>query len=242
MLKVAICDDVCEYIKKLESYIEQYGKENCIQVKTNSYVGGEHLLLTYIPKKYDIIFLDISMPTMDGFETAKRIREMDKDVVIVFCTSYYTITNAQRGFEVEAKDFLKKPVYYKKIESVLNKVYSKKLTNAREKFILKNQDGLFSIQISDIIYLEAKNKAVVIHTSQGNLVSYQKIYEFEEKLGGDLFYRCHNSYLVNLEYVERMQDTKLVLRDNCKTMLPVSKYRKEQFLKHLAKHIGNQIN
>lgn len=111
MLKVAICDDVIEYIKKIELHIEKFGKENSIEVKISSFVSGEHLMLTFVLKKYDIVFLDISMPEMNGFETAKRIREIDKNVVIVFCTSYYTIANAQQGYEVEAKDFLKKPVY-----------------------------------------------------------------------------------------------------------------------------------
>lgn len=242
MLRVAICDDIKEYIKKMELYIERYGRENSIEIKMNSYVSGKNLMLSYVEKKYDVIFLDISMPQMDGFETAKRIRKIDKHVTIIFCTSYYTITNAQQGYEVEVNDFLKKPVMYKKIESILNKVYNKKLINAEEKFILKNREGIFFIQISDIIYLEARNKAVVLHTVQRDFVSYQKIYEFEDKLGNGLFFRCHNSFLVNLEYVVALRDMYLILQDANETTIPVSKYRKKELLKYLAKHIGEQLN
>lgn len=61
------------------------------------------------------------MPELDGFETAERIRSIDENVVIVFCTSFYTISNAGKGFEVDAEDFLSKPLLYKKVEYLLNK-------------------------------------------------------------------------------------------------------------------------
>lgn len=234
MLKVAVCDDIKDYIQKMEVYIEQYGKENSVEVKISSYVSGDHLMLTFAHKKYDIIFLDISMPEPDGFETARRIREIDQDAAIIFCTSYYTIPNAQKAYDVQAYDFLKKPVMYKKIESILDKVYKRKLVNAEEKFMLKTQEGVFSIQLSDIIYLETSEKTVIIHTVQRDFVTYQKLYEFEEKFEKGSFFRCHNSYLVNLEYVASFRDMNLVLMDGHKTMIPVSKYRKKELLKQLA--------
>lgn len=242
MLKVAICDDIKEYIKNMEMYIERYAKENSVEIKISSYVSGDHLMLTYVKKKYDIIFLDISMPKMDGFEMAERVREIDQDVTIIFCTAYYTIPNAQKAYNVQANDFLKKPVIYKKIEAILDKVYKRKLVNAEEKFVLKTQEGIFSIQLSDIIYLETKNKAVVLHTTQRDYVTYQKIYEFEDKFGCRDFFRCHNSFLVNLEYVDSVRNMNITLIDDNKTNIPVSKYRKEELLKRLAEHIGQRLN
>lgn len=242
MLKVAICDDIKEYIKKMEIYIEKYGTENLVDVKICSYVNGFQLIQTYSKKKYDIIFLDISMPKMDGFEIAGKIREIDQDVTIIFCTSFYTITNAQKAYDVEAKDFLKKPVTYKKIVAILNKVYKRKLINAEEKFILKIREGIFPIQLSDIIYLETRDKAVVLHTVQRDFVTYQTMQEFENKFGNDLFFRCHTSYLVNLDYIEAMRDTDLVLLDKDKTTIPFSKYNRKELLKHLAKRMGEVLS
>lgn len=242
MLKVAICDDIKEYIKKMEIYIEQYGKENLVDVKICSYVNGDHLIQTYTKKKYDIIFLDISMPKMDGFELAGRIRKLDRDVSIIFCTSYYNITNAQKAYDVEARDFLKKPVTYKKIVAILDKTYKRKLINAEEKFILKIQEGIFSIQLSDISYLETKGKAVIIHTAQRDFLTYQRLQEFENKFGDDLFFRCHSSFLVNLDYIETMRDTDLVLLDKNKTIIPFSKYSRKELLKHMAKRMGERLS
>lgn len=113
MIKVGLCDGIMEYNKKIADYIEQYGKKH-VEVRTKSYAKGTQLLLNYQKRKFDIIFLDVSMPGMNGFETAKRIRCIDQEVSIVFCTAYYTISNAGKGFEVEAEDFLEKPLLYKK--------------------------------------------------------------------------------------------------------------------------------
>ncbi len=124
----------------------------------------------------------------------------------------------------------------------MNKVYKRKLTNAEEKFFLKTQEGIFSIQLSDIIYLETHNKAVVLHTVQRDYVIYKKIYEFEEKFCSRDFFRCHNSFLVNLEYVESVRNMNITMMDNNKTNIPVSKYRKEELLKRLAEHIGQSLS
>lgn len=119
MIKVGLCDDITDYNKKMENYIIRYGNENHLKVKITAYGSGSQLLLNFQKRKFDIIFLDVSMPELDGFETAERIRSIDENVVIVFCTSFYTISNAGKGFEVDAEDFLSKPLLYKKVECTI---------------------------------------------------------------------------------------------------------------------------
>ena len=152
MLKVAICDDNEDFTKRIEEHTEHFSHENNIDVKVSRFISGPQLMLSYFYKKYDIIFLDITMPEMDGFETAERIRKIDSNVVIIFCSSFYNLPNLQKCVQVEAKDFLGKPVLYRKIELILNKVYNKKIINAEEKLMLKTQEGIIALQISDIIY------------------------------------------------------------------------------------------
>lgn len=201
MIKVGLCDDITDYNKKMENYIIRYGNENHLKVKITAYGSGSQLLLNFQKRKFDIIFLDVSMPELDGFETAERIRSIDENVVIVFCTSFYTISNAGKGFEVDAEDFLSKPLLYKKVEYLLNKVYKKKLLCAEEKLFLKCQDGLITLQLSDIIYIQVRNKLLILHTNKGEIQSSQRMRELEERLSRKLFFRCHNSYIVNLEYL-----------------------------------------
>ena len=206
MIKVALCDDIIDYNKKMESYIEKYGNENHVEVKITSYGSGSQLLLNYQKRKFDVIFLDVSMPEMDGFETAEEIRKSDTDVSIVFCTSYYTITNAGKGFEVAAEDFLSKPLLYRKVENILNKIYKKKLLNAEEKLFLKCHDGLITLQLSDIIYIQTENKLLILHTIHGDVQSSQRMSELEKRLSKKQFFRCHNSYMVNFDYMMEMVD------------------------------------
>lgn len=176
MLKVAICDDNEDFTKRIEEHTEHFSHENNIDVKVSRFISGPQLMLSYFYKKYDIIFLDITMPEMDGFETAERIRKIDSNVVIIFCSSFYNLPNLQKCVQVEAKDFLGKPVLYRKIELILNKVYNKKIINAEEKLMLKTQEGIIALQISDIIYMETENKAVVIHTANRNIVSIDDVW------------------------------------------------------------------
>lgn len=244
MIKVGLCDDIIDFNKKMENHIERYGEENHIEVKINSYGSGSQLLLNFQKGKFDIIFLDVSMPVLDGFETAEQIRCMDENVSIVFCTSYYTISNAGKGFKVAAEDFLAKPLLYKKVENILDKVYKRKLLRVEEKLFLKCQDGLITLQISDIIYIQTRNKLLILHTISGDVESNQRMGELEKRLSKKLFFRCHNSYIVNFDYVEGFQNDNVFIK--CKNHqvkeIPVSKYKKEEFMRAFARYVGNQLN
>lgn len=242
MIRVALCDDVSVCNKKLENLLDKYAKKNGIEIKTDLYVNGVDLLAKYCKRKYDILFLDIAMPQMDGYEVAKKIRDVDYDIPIVFCTSFYNFSNAQRGYDVRAKDFLKKPVSYNKIESILNKVYKKKLNAAEERFIVRTRTGFMAIQLSDIILFKSKNKITNVYTVNGEFCIHSKLYKLEEKLGDNFFCRCHCSYLVNLDYVDGLKDNCLLLRRKTESKIPISKYRKEQVMEQLAFYIGEQLS
>lgn len=224
--------------------MERYGKENHIEVKFTSYGSGSQLLLNFQKRKFDIIFLDVSMPDLSGFETAERIRNVDENVSIVFCTSYYTISNVSKGFEVDADDFLSKPLLYKKVENILNKIYKKKLLCADEKLFLKCQDGLITLQLSDIIYINTRNKLLILYTINGEVQNNQRMSELEKRLSKRMFFRCHNSYMVNFDYVEGLKNDHVLVKCNNQQLkeIPVSKYKKEEFLQAFAGYVGYQSN
>ncbi len=244
MIKVGLCDDTIDYNKKMENHMERYGKENHIEVKFTSYGSGSQLLLNFQKRKFDIIFLDVSMPDLSGFETAERIRNVDENVSIVFCTSYYTISNVSKGFEVDADDFLSKPLLYKKVENILNKIYKKKLLCADEKLFLKCQDGLITLQLSDIIYIHTRNKLLILYTINGEVQNNQRMSELEKRLSKRMFFRCHNSYMVNFDYVEGLKNDHVLVKCNNQQLIeiPVSKYKKEEFLQAFAGYVGYQSN
>lgn len=123
----------------------------------------------------------------------------------------------------------------------LGKVYKKKLLRAEEKLFLKCQDGLITLQISDIIYIQTRNKLLILHTTSGDIQSNQRMGELEKRLSRKLFFRCHNSYIVNFDYVEGIQNDNVLIK--CKSQqikaIPVSKYKKEEFMRALARYVGN---
>lgn len=244
MLKVAICDDNREFINKMEAHLSKFEQENAIKVKVTRFFNAHELILLFTRKKYDIVFLDIKMPEIDGFETAEIIRKKDDNVRIVFCSTFYNVPNIQKCIEVGAKDFLTKPVLYKKVEQHLNKVYNEKLISREEKLMLKTQDGVIVLQISDISYLETdkKVKSVIIHTEKKNFVTYHKLYEFERKLGDKYFCRCHSGFLVNLDYVERIKDNHIYLSGESQIAIPISKSKREIILQEMAKYIMTQTD
>ena len=123
----------------------------------------------------------------------------------------------------------------------MDKVYKKKLLRAEEKLFLKCQDGLITLQISDIIYIQTKNKLLILHTTSGDIQSSQRMRELEKRLSRKLFFRCHSSYMVNFDYVEGIQNDNVLIK--CKNQqikaIPVSKHKKEEFMRALARYVGN---
>lgn len=218
MLRVAICDDDEEYIESLQRYILHYGRENHIGVKIKIYCSGEYLVMN----------LKNELPLMSGLEVAKKIKEMDDRADLVFYTSNFTSLNIKSGYEIKVSKCLKKPVSYKKIEDILNKISSKKLINNNEKIIIKNKTGIYSVHISDIIYIETIERNVLVHTLFDNIISYKKMHVFEQILKDYNFYRCHNSYIVNIEYIINVSDSSALLTTG--HIILVSKYKRDQLV------------
>ena len=227
----------------MESYIEKYGNENHVEVKITSYGSGSQLLLNYQKRKFDVIFLDVSMPEMDGFETAEEIRKSDPDVLIVFVLLIIQSLMQGKALKLRRR-FLSKPLLYRKVENILNKIYKKKLLNAEEKLFLKCHDGLITLQLSDIIYIQTENKLLILHTIHGDVQSSQRMNELEKRLSTKQFYRCHNSYMVNFDYVEGVKQDSVLIKDKAQKLktIPVSKYKKEEFMRALARYVGKWEN
>lgn len=162
------------------------------------------------------------------------------------CSTYihFLITNAGKGFEVAAEDFLSKPLLYRKVENILNKIYKKKLLNAEEKLFLKCHDGLITLQLSDIIYIQTENKLLILHTIHGDVQSSQRMSELEKRLSKKQFFRCHNSYMVNFDYVEGVKKDSVLIKDKVQKLktIPISKYKKEEFMRALARYVGKWEN
>ena len=108
-MKVAIIEDNNEYSETLKNYIEQYAKENSLNIALSIFPNGERIVNDF-KSDYDIIFMDIEMPVMDGIEASTKIREIDSECIIIFISNYTQY--AIKGYAVNALDYLTKPLEY----------------------------------------------------------------------------------------------------------------------------------
>ena len=191
----------------------------------------------------DVIFLDINMPDMNGISLGKIITKMYPDMKIVFITAYKDY--AVDAFEIKAFDYLLKPYSESRIKNLLKSLINIKnektiliKNNNLKKITVNIDERLYVISLNDIDYIEASEKETLIFSNQKKYVSRIKISKWEEMLKGNNFYRCHRSFIVNLDKITEIEqwfNSSWILKiKNYTTAIPVSrnnmKELKELFL------------
>ena len=153
-----------------------------------------------------------------GIEIAKRIRIHDKECIIVFMTS--SRDHALDAFEVDAMQYLVKPVYYDKIRHIFDK--TQKLFSENMRFIEVPSNGLSTkILLKDIYYIEVYNKTCLIHTNLHTIKTYTPLSKLWELLDGSPFLRCHRSYILNMFYIDDILENDFLLKSSDK--IPIRK-------------------
>ncbi len=233
-VRVAVCDDEAAVRKLLTEYTERFAKAEGVTVGLSLYKSGEELLQVDY-SLFDLLYLDIQMPGIDGMETARTIRRKSSGLRLVFITNYEQY--AIEGYEVQAFRFLKKPIDYGRFCDVTRKtIASIKKDNG---FVaIKSKSGMRHLNLTDITYCETSKRHVLIHTTGGNVDSTLSMKSLEEALG-DRFFRCHTAYLVNLRHIKEVLPGTVVLSDG--SSIPVSKHRRTSFLEKVMKHWGESL-
>ncbi len=170
---------------------------------------------------------------------AREIRRGDPQVCIIFITSMYQY--ALDGYSVKAFGFITKPVKDAELSHELTCALAMiDSTREREQFISFKSGGvLYRLPISHISYCEVKDHQLQI-CADGEMYSYRaQISELEARLTPLGFFRCHSSYLVNGEHIERIEQTKLTLRDG--TVIPISQRRRREFMQEISRFLGDTI-
>ena len=237
MIKLAICDDEPGARALLSEYIHRFSEEIGEAIAITQFDSGEALLADY-PADCDIILIDILMNTLNGIKTAARIRQISKDVCIIFITQ--TPQYALNAYKVHALGYLTKPVSYYELSREMKEALRRISTNKADYIILKNQDGTTRINIQDIIYIEAQNHKlqIVLHDHE-DYQYYGKMDDIENQLREKDFFRCHRAYILNLRWVKKVDGKYAMLTDNCS--VPVSKYRYQDLMQCLTEFWGKQL-
>ncbi len=214
--KIAICDDSDADRAYIAGMAKQWGAERAYGVNISDFPSAEHFLFHYAEKKdYDILLLDIEMGAMDGVTMAKRLRQDNDTLQIIFITGYSDYI--QEGYEVAALHYLMKPVKREKLFEVLDRAAEKLRKN--EKVLNLEMDGeMVRIPVYQIRYAEVFGNYVTIHGVE-DLTIKMTLGELDER-----FYRVSRSALVNLTQISRVTKNEIKLRDGSVIALPRGAY------------------
>ena len=235
-MRLAIVEDDDKVRQQLQTYVLQYfqGRENDVEIRL--FADGDEILEDYAAD-YDLIFLDIQMKRLDGLATAERIRERDEDVYLVFITNLANY--AIHGYAVHALDFILKPVNFLMLRQVLMSV-ERLLDQKPKRYItLPTDTGLTRLDVSQITYVETDGHAVSIYTEKGAYRLRQSMRGMEEMLGKYGFFRCNSCYLVNLQYIRRIDGYTVYVGE---TPLAISHPRRKDFLAAMTQFCERRAN
>ena len=235
MIKIAMVEDrpeERERIKECLSYMEETEK---LTFSVSEFSTGNSFLGNY-QHEYDIVLMDIDLPGgMNGMETARQLRRMDSAVILIFVTSM--VQYAVSGYEVDAMDFIVKPINKYSFAIKLQRAVSR-MTRKAEQFIPVKTDGeTMFVRREAIKYLEVQGHYVIFHTTDGTYTEYTTLKEAKERIGGDLFVHTSRSFIVNLQYVTGInKDMVTVSGDE----LQISRTQKKAFLSALSGYMGGR--
>ncbi len=214
-MRIAVCDDEELFRIEFKTILDKVLVNSEYDIDTFS--GGSSLYEAFMKNPFDLVFLDIEMPGIDGITLAKRLRAVSENVQIVFLTSH--IEYALEGYEVNALRYLVKPVDMNKLSEVLKYIQDKK-NNSRQ-IMIKQEGEDIVIDISDVIYMESMDKNVRIVTSKSEYITRYNISDYEEELKKSGFLRIHRGYLISLSKVKKIVKNDVVMDGDIP--LPVSR-------------------
>lgn len=233
-INVAIVEDDLTAYENIKDLLQRYSSETGLQISIQYFDGGRSFLKSLKPT-YDIVFMDINMPDMDGLETARRMRVVDNSVFLIFVTDLAQF--AIKGYEVDASDFIVKPVRYEHLRQKLNRLVAIISSKKDEpKVFLHSENSNVIVNTSDILYIEIINHRLYYHTKKGIYDVYGSLSDIEKTLPSS-FVRCNHCYLVNLAYVTAVKKYTVYIGE---VTLMISHPKKKEFQLALTKFLGEQ--
>lgn len=232
MLRVAIVEDSPDDQARLNGYLEKFSGEWGETCRVTAFSDGASFLEAYQPD-YDLILLDIEMPRLNGMETARELRLRDAHVLLIFITNMAQY--ALSGYEVDALDYMLKPVSYYAFAMKLKKVQRILRERTGGSLMLPFDGVVRRIPIQSILYIEVSDHKLCYHTYEGDSTVTGSLKVLEQELAEHHFARCNNCYLVNLTHV-RSVTPEVVIVEN--TSLKISRPRRKEFMQALSDYYG----
>ncbi|MCL2820355.1 MAG: LytTR family DNA-binding domain-containing protein [Oscillospiraceae bacterium] len=213
-MDIAICEDIEKDANQLRLLVERYFDEINCEVNIFVYNNGDDFLKDLTANKpgdVKIAFFDIYMPGTNGIETAKKIRETNNDMVIIFTTG--STAHSLDGYSVYALQYLIKPVEYHEVKKVLE-ICNEKFTSSLRYIEVLSDRLMMKVLLKDITFIEVISEYTYIHTSAETIKTFMRLHEFEKQLEGGAFLRTQRSFIVNMNYIKRMSADSFILSND----------------------------
>lgn len=237
-VNIAICDDSADDIKRLSDALYSYNDSFRVTKYTDAAFLLEDCADQYMI--FDILFLDIYMPGLNGIETAKKIRALRKDIIIIFASS--SNEHYPEAYDVFAFNYIIKPINTNKLTPVLDQALMNINKERGFYYQFSYKSTNYRILCRDIMYLESSDKIIMFHMAdKSTLQCYAKMDEVLKDLPADNFIRCHQSFSVNILHITEMAENHFRMGT---TVINISKKfqkaSKDKYFEYLFKHMNDR--
>lgn len=232
MIRIALVEDDGSYREELVQFLHRYEQESGEKIHITTFTDGDEIVDGY-SCNFDIILMDIVMKYMNGMDAAERIREKDSEVVIIFITN--TPQYAMKGYLVDALDYVLKPITYFAFSQRIDRALSRMKKRKKKYLSIPYREGVKKLDISELTYVEVQDHELIFHTRQENYLSRGTLTDVEKTLEQHHFFRCNKCYLVNLEYVEGVQNNDILVAGD---LVQVSRARRKALMDALNDYIN----
>lgn len=233
MLRIATVEDDANDLEALRTHLSRYEKENGLKFQVTEFRDGEDIVTDY-SADYDLILMDIEMAFLNGMKAAEKIRELDKDVIIIFITNMpqYAI----QGYKVNALDYMLKPISYFSFSESMGRALHR--VNVQEKEFItigaerrQKETGYYT----DLLCRGAGPPSALSYNRRELCDPKGTIRDAESQLDAKSFFRCNRCYLVNLEYVDNYMGSDVSVNGDT---IQVSRSRRKPFLDALNEYLN----
>ncbi len=223
MISVAICDDEKYMLDQIEKSVSDFFHGKNMEVVVSQFPCGEELLR--YDKPIDLLFLDIQMKETDGMTVARKLRKRGFRGYLIFVTVLQEMVF--QSFEVQAFDYLVKPIEQRQFDKTMERLLESMQNAGEANLLVRRGYESHIIALDDIVYCEIIDRKVYLHLISSKIIDYYERIENLESRLDDRFFRCHRSFLINLQYLKSYQDQTAYMEDG--TRIPVSRLRSKEF-------------
>ena len=208
-ISILVCDDLPEERANLIEMLRAYEKEHDVEMELETASNGAELISLWRPHRWNIIFLDIYMPQLNGIEAARRLRSVDAQCEIVFVTT--SRSHGMEGYELRALDYLTKPYSQQDVDGAMD-WFLRKHAEKHGELTVRTAEGKEMLRLSDVSFIESRGHTCSIHLPERTVSVRRSIDELCSELD-TAFFRCHKSFILNFAHVAKLGEKCFLMDD-----------------------------